>query len=83
VLNALTVGIGNTVTVILDEGPAHAPTVDVGVTTYTMLPELELLGFVSVWLMVEPELADAPVIPPVLVPSVHAKLEAAVAVKLM
>jgi len=28
---------------------------------------------VNVWLIVEPELADAPVIAPVLVPNVHAK----------
>jgi hypothetical protein len=33
-----------------------------------------VLGLVSVWLIVAPEPADAPVIPPVMVPTVHVKL---------
>jgi len=48
-----------------------------------ILPEVELLGLVKVWLMVEPEPAEAPVIAPMLVPKVQAKLEAAEAVRLM
>jgi hypothetical protein len=78
-----TVGRKLTVTVILVGEPAQEPTVDVGVTTYTMLPALELLGLVKVWLIVEPELALAPSIPPVLVPKVHAKVLATLAVRLI
>lgn len=65
---------------ILLDAPVQAPTLEVGVTTYTMLPDVVLLGLVNVWLILAPELADAPVIAPVLVPNVHAKLDAAVAV---
>jgi len=83
VLGVVTLGAGFTVTVILVAEPTHEPTVEVGVTAYTILPEVELLGLVKVWLIVEPELADAPVIAPVLVPKVHAKLEAVLAVRLI
>jgi hypothetical protein len=38
---------------------------------------------VNVWLIVEPELAEAPVMPPVLVPSVHANVLVAVALRLI
>jgi hypothetical protein len=48
-----------------------------------MLPAVELLGLPNTSLMVEPELAVAPVIPPVLVPSVHAKVLGALAARLM
>ena len=48
-----------------------------------MLPAVEGLGLVKVWAIVEPEPADAPVIPPVLVPKVHAKELAELAVRLM
>jgi hypothetical protein len=46
-----------------------------------MLPAVELLGSPKTWLIVEPELADAPVMPPVLVPNVHAKVLAVLAVR--
>ena len=39
-----------------------------------MLPVLELLGLVNVWLMELPLLALAPVIEPILVPNVHANV---------
>ena len=42
-----------------------------------------MLGLVSVWLIVEPEPALAPVILPVIVPIVHVKVLAMLAVKLM
>ena len=48
-----------------------------------MLPAVELLGFVRVWLIVEPDEALAPVRDPVFVPRVHAKLLAADDVRLM
>lgn len=54
--------------------PGHKPIVDVGVTTYSTVPAVELLGLINTWLMVEPEPALAPVIPPVTVPIVHEKL---------
>jgi hypothetical protein len=53
--------------------------VDVGVTIYCTEPAVELLGFVSVWLIVPPELAVAPVMPPLMVPIVHANVLGAVA----
>ena len=77
------VGLGLTFTVISVGLPTHEPVVAVGVTVYTILPALELLGFVKVWLMLAPLLALAPVIEPVLVPNVHAKLLATEAVKLI
>jgi hypothetical protein len=42
-----------------------------------------LLGFVKVWLIVVPDPALAPVIPPEIVPIVHAKAEGALAVNAM
>ncbi len=44
----VTAGEGFTVTVIVEEPPAQEPPVDVGVTTYSMLPADALLGFVKV-----------------------------------
>jgi len=83
VVAVVTDGVGFTVTVILVAEPTQEPIVEVGVTAYTILPAVELLGLVNVWLMVEPEPAEAPVIAPVLVPKVHAKFEAALAVRLI
>jgi hypothetical protein len=83
VVEVVTAGVGFTVTVILVADPTQEPTVEVGVTAYTILPEVELLGLVKSWLIVEPEPAEAPVIAPVFVPRVQAKLEAAEAVRLM
>ena len=73
------VGFGLTVTVIVKAEPAHDPVVEVGLTIYCTVPA-ELPGLVNVWFIVEPELALAPVIPPVIVPMVHAKLLATLAV---
>ena len=41
-------GVGSTVTVMVSGNPTHEPVVEVGVTEYSILPELALLGFVSV-----------------------------------
>lgn len=79
----LTSGNTFTVTVILVALPAQLPPVEVGVTAYTIEPAVVVLGLVSVCAMVEPEVALAPVILPVLVPNVQAKLLAADAVKPM
>ncbi len=76
----VTAGAGFTVTVMVVELPAQEPAVDVGVTTYSILPAVALLGLVNVWLIVEPELATAPLILPVLVPSVQLKLLGTLAV---
>jgi hypothetical protein len=54
--------------------------VDVGVTIYSTLPAVVLLGFVNTWLIVLPEPALAPVILPVIVPIVQVKLLATLAV---
>ena len=54
---------------------------EVGITLYTTDPAVELLELVNVWLIVEPELLLAPVMPPVIVPIVQLKLLATVAVK--
>src|SRR6266540_1389536 len=79
----VTAGLGFTVTVIVEALPAHEPTVEVGVTRYCTVPAVELLGFVNVWLIVVPEPALAPVIPPVMVPMVQLNVLAALAVKLI
>ena len=60
--------------------PGQEPVVDVGVTIYCTVPAVEP-GLVSVWLMVEPLPAVAPVTPPVIVPIVHEKLLGMLAVK--
>ena len=56
---------------------------EVGVTRYSTVPAVASEGLVSVWLIVAPEPANAPVISPVTVPIVQVKFEAALAVKLM
>jgi hypothetical protein len=48
---------------------------EVGVTMYSTVPEVVLLGLVSTWLIVEPEPADAPEMLPFTVPTVHVKVE--------
>ena len=55
----------------------------VGVTTYSTVPAALLLGLVSVWLMVPPLPALAPVIPPVTVPIVQANVDGAVEVSVI
>ena len=73
-----------TVTVIFVAAPAQKPVlVDVGVTIYTIEPAVVLLGLVRVWAILVPVEADAPVIEPVFVPNVQAKVLAAFAVKLI
>jgi hypothetical protein len=64
-------GIGLTVTVMLNGAPGQDPVVDVGVTMYSTEPAVALPGLVSVWLMIFPEPAVAPVIPPLIAPIVH------------
>ncbi len=76
-------GTGFTVTVMEGLEPTHEPLVDVGTTTYGTVPDAELLGLVSVWLMLLPLLAEAPVMLPVIEPSVQAKVLEAVAVNEM
>lgn len=44
----VTAGVGLTVTVIVNAGPAQDPTVEVGFTRYCTVPTTELLGFVNV-----------------------------------
>jgi hypothetical protein len=79
----VTTGVGLTVTVIVYGAPAHPPVVDVGVTIYWTEPAAVLPGLVKVWLMVLPLPAVAPVIPPLMVPIVHANVLAALAVREM
>jgi hypothetical protein len=77
-------GVGFTVIVITYAVlPGQVPPVDVGVTRYSTVPAVALLGLVNVWLMVGPDPALAPVIPPVIVPMVQAKVLGALAVKAM
>jgi hypothetical protein len=45
------------------------------------VPEVELLGLVSAWLIVDPEPARAPLIPPVIVPIVQVKLLGALEIR--
>lgn len=76
----VTCGIGFTVTVIVYGALAgQLPPVDVAVTRYCTEPGVAFPGLVSVWLIVEPEPFEAPVIPPVIVPIVQLKLLGAVA----
>jgi hypothetical protein len=78
----VTTGVGLTVTVIIYGALAgHVPPVDVGVTRYSTEPAVALLGLLKVCPMVFPEEALAPVIPPVIVPIVHANVLGAVAVR--
>jgi hypothetical protein len=77
----VTAGVGLTVTVKLVALPTQLPTVEVGITLYTILPAVVFNGLVKIWLIVAPLLALAPVIPPVLVPKVHANVLATLEVK--
>jgi hypothetical protein len=79
----VTTGVGFTVTVILYGTPGHEPVVDVGVMMYSTIPAVELPGLVNTWLISDPEPAEAPVMPPVTFPIVHAKLLPAVDVSEM
>src|SRR5205085_1787958 len=82
VLAVVTTGVGLTVTVIVYGVPGHAGVaVEVGVTIYCTVPTVALLGLVRVCAMVDPLPELAPVIPPVIVPTVHVNVLAALAVK--
>jgi hypothetical protein len=70
----VTTGAACTVLVIVTGEPTQVPDVEVGVTMYCTLPSVVLLGSVSVWAMVEPLPAPDPVIPPLIVPIVHANV---------
>jgi hypothetical protein len=83
VAGLFTAGVGFTVTVILYGAPAQFPVVDVGVIMYSTEPAVELPGFVSVWLIVLPAPAVAPVMPHVIVPIVQEKLDGALEVRLI
>ena len=63
-------GNGFTVTVIVATLPTQFPTVEVGITRYCIVPDV-VFGLVNIWLIAAPELAVAPVMPPVTVPIVH------------
>jgi hypothetical protein len=81
VLAVVTDGMGLTVTVIVYAAPGQVGlAVEVGVTKYWTVPAVALLGFVSAWAMVDPLPALAPVMPPVIVPTVQVNVLAAVAV---
>jgi hypothetical protein len=67
----VTAGFGSTVTMMVKPGPTHPPAVEVGVTIYDTVPDALELGLVSVWLIVEPDPALAPVIPPVTPDTIH------------
>jgi hypothetical protein len=76
-------GIGFTVTTMLNGAPPQLPVVELGVTIYSTEPDVALPGLVNVWLMVLPDPAVAPVIPPLIAPMVQEKLLAAVEVRLI
>ena len=80
---AVTLGIGSTVTVMVKTGLTHPPSAEVATTLYSTVPEVALLGLVSVWLMLAPEPAVAPVIPPVMVPMVQVNEAVVLAVRVM
>ena len=70
----VTAGVGLTVTVIVYADPTHEPVVEVGVTKYSTVPAVVLLGFVNIWLILPPDPALAPVMPPVIDPIFHANV---------
>jgi hypothetical protein len=77
----VTDGNGFTVTVIVYIEPVHEVLVATGVTRYCTVPAVMLLGLVSTWLIVDPLPAEAPVIPPVIVPIVQEKVLVTLAVR--
>lgn len=65
-------GVGLTVTVMVNGVPGQVvDTVDVGVTIYSTVPAVVLLGFDKDCAIVLPDPAVAPVTPPVIVPIVQ------------
>jgi hypothetical protein len=83
VLGVVTTGFGFTVTVMVKGVPGQEPDVEVGVTIYCTVPAVVLSGLISVWLIVDPEPALAPVMPPAIVPIVHVNVLATLAAKAM
>jgi len=83
VIEFVIAGVGFTVIVIKLVSDLHPLAVEVATVLKTILPALALLGLVKVWFIVEPLLALAPVIEPVLVPNVHAKVLDALAVNVI
>jgi hypothetical protein len=79
----VTAGVGFTVTVIVYGAPTQLPVTEVGVTMYWTVPATALLGLVSTWFIVLPDPAEAPVIPPLIVPIVHVNVDGALAVNAM
>lgn len=78
----VTVGMGFTVTVIVYGAPPQVvDAVDVGVTMYCTVPADALPGLIKVCAIVDPDPEPAPVMPPVIVPTVHANVLAAEEVK--
>jgi hypothetical protein len=77
----VTAGVGFTVTVIVYGVPAQLPVVEVGVTMYWTVPAVELEGLVNTSFIVAPAPAVAPVMPPLIVPTVHVNADGALAVK--
>ena len=71
VVALVTAGVGFTVTVMVLDEPIQEPVLEVGVTIYSTLPALALLGLVNVWLMIPPEAAIAPLTLPTMVPIVQ------------
>ena len=61
----------------------HELAVEVGVTRYCTVPVVVLLGLVSVWSMMFPDPALAPVMPPVIVPIIQVKVLGMEAVKII
>jgi hypothetical protein len=83
VAGLVTAGFGLTVITMEYGAPAHVPVVDVGVTRYSTEPAVVVLGLVSVWFNVVPDAALAPVIPPVMVPTVQENVLATEAVSVV
>jgi hypothetical protein len=79
----VTTGLGLTVTVIVNGEPPQLPEPEVGVTIYSTLPAVAPLGFVNTWLMVLPDPALAPVMPPFTDPIVQLNELAALDVSAM
>lgn len=78
-----TTGKGLTVTVMVNVVPVQPPVMDTGVMRYWTVPAVELPGFVRTWWIADPDPAEAPEIPPVIVPIVQVKLLEALAVRVI
>lgn len=80
VFAVVTTGVGFTVTTMEYAAPGQAGVaMDVGVTMYSTVPAVLLLGLFSAWLIVDPLPALAPVMLPVIMPRVQLNVLGAVA----